>query len=62
MTAYVTEGLLRAKAVGARVDNAMLDRALKYLSRHAKNGQERQADRARAYRALSQAGRVNTPG
>ncbi|WP_135228669.1 alpha-2-macroglobulin family protein [Deinococcus fonticola] len=61
MTAYVTEGLLRAKAVGARVDNAMLDRALKYLSRHAKNGQERPADRARAYRALSQAGRVNTP-
>lgn len=61
MTAYVTEGLLRAKAVGARVDNAMLDRALKYLSRTVKSSKERQADRARAYRALAQAGRVNTP-
>ncbi|ULH17201.1 MG2 domain-containing protein (plasmid) [Deinococcus sp. KNUC1210] len=58
MTAYVTQGLLRAKALGAKVENSMLDRALQYLATHAADPKERQADRASAYRALAQAGRV----
>jgi alpha-2-macroglobulin len=60
MSAYVTQGLLRAKALGAKVDNRMLDSALKYLIRTAGRSKERQADRAGAYRALANAGRVNT--
>jgi len=61
MSAYVTEGLLRAKTLGAKVDNAMLDRALNYLTARAADPKERQADRAGAYRALAEAGRVKLP-
>ncbi|WP_412028881.1 alpha-2-macroglobulin family protein [Deinococcus yunweiensis] len=61
MTAYVTGGLLRAKQVGAPVDNAVLDRGLKYLSAHVADPDERQADRATAYRVLADAGRVKVP-
>ncbi|GGM00496.1 hypothetical protein GCM10010841_06380 [Deinococcus aerophilus] len=58
MSAYVVEGLLRARALGVRVDNTMLDRGLKYLARNAGRPKARQAERARAYRALADAGRV----
>jgi uncharacterized protein YfaS (alpha-2-macroglobulin family) len=58
MTAYVTEGLLRAKALGAKVDNSVLDRALIYLRARAADPKLRQADRAGAFRALAEAGRV----
>ena len=58
MSAYVTEGLLRAKSLGAKVDNAMLDKALTYLTNRAADPKERQADRASAYRALAEAGRI----
>ncbi|MGY2896247.1 alpha-2-macroglobulin family protein [Deinococcus sp. UYEF24] len=61
MSAYVTEGLLRAKALGAKVDNAMLDKALNYLTARAADPKERQADRAGAYRALAETGRVRLP-
>ncbi|MDV6375426.1 alpha-2-macroglobulin family protein [Deinococcus arenicola] len=60
MTAYVVEGLLRAKSLGAKVNNAMLDNGLKYLSRDVNNAKLRQAERSRAFRALATAGRVNT--
>lgn len=59
MTAYVTEGLLRAKAAGVKVDAGMLGRALTYLKREVKKTGARQAERARAYRVLAQAGQVN---
>ncbi|MFC4456375.1 alpha-2-macroglobulin family protein [Deinococcus sonorensis] len=58
MSAYVTQGLLRAKALGVKVDNAMLDQALTYLKARTADPRERSADRARAYRALAVAGRV----
>ncbi|WP_407572598.1 alpha-2-macroglobulin family protein [Deinococcus altitudinis] len=61
MSAYVTEGLLRAKGLGAKVDNAVLDKALTYLTARAADPKERQADRAGAYRALAEAGRVRLP-
>ncbi|GBF06772.1 alpha-2-macroglobulin domain protein [Deinococcus aerius] len=59
MTAYVTRGLLRARGLGVRVDNRVLDRALVYLARHVEDGKEPQGARATAYRALAEAGRVN---
>lgn len=59
MTAYVAGGLLRAKGVGAPVNNAMLDRGLTYLASHARDPQARQAERATALRVLAEAGRVN---
>ncbi|THF88616.1 hypothetical protein E7T09_05355 [Deinococcus sp. KSM4-11] len=59
MSAYVVSGLMRAKAVGAKVDNSELDTGLKYLAAHVGDPDERQADRASAYRALADAGRVN---
>lgn len=59
MTAYVTRGLLRARALGVRVDNRVLDRALVYLARHVENSKDPQGARATAYRALAEAGRVN---
>ncbi|SEJ49106.1 hypothetical protein SAMN04488058_10946 [Deinococcus reticulitermitis] len=59
MTAYVTEGLLRAKAAGVGMDAGMLGRALTYLRREVKKPGARQAERARAYRVLAQAGGVN---
>ena len=60
MSAYVVEGLLRAKSLGAAVDNAMLDGGLKYLAKNAGHSGARQAERASAYRALADAGRANT--
>ncbi|WP_309572176.1 MG2 domain-containing protein [Deinococcus sp.] len=59
MTAYVAGGLMRAKSVGAPVSNAVLDHGLKYLAAHVTDPQERQAERATAYRVLADAGRVN---
>ena len=61
MSAYVTQGLLRARALGAAVDNKMLDRALNYLAGHLNSKGARQADQASALRALQEAGRVK-PG
>ncbi|WP_420593979.1 alpha-2-macroglobulin family protein [Deinococcus sp.] len=59
MSAYVVEGLLRAKTLGAKVDNTMLDDGLKYLTRNVGDSEARPAERASAYRALAEAGRVN---
>ena len=59
MSAYVVEGLTRAKSLGAKVDNTMLDDGLKYLARNAGNRKARPAERASAYRALAGANRVN---
>ncbi len=59
MTAYVTEGLLRAKKTGVKVNNKMLDSALKYLTKNVSDAKARQAERARAYRALAEAGRAD---
>ncbi|GHF32584.1 hypothetical protein HNQ07_000383 [Deinococcus metalli] len=59
MTAYVAGGLMRARRVGAAVNNTVLDNGLKYLSAHVADPDERQADRATAYRVLADAGRVN---
>ncbi|EYB67286.1 hypothetical protein DEIPH_ctg045orf0017 [Deinococcus phoenicis] len=59
MTAYVTRGLLRARQLGVKVDNRVLDRALVYLARHVKDGKEPQGARATAYRALAEAGRAD---
>lgn len=56
MTAYVTEGLLRAKAAGAKVDSQMLLGAQNYLRRHVKDSEERPEERARAYRVLANVG------
>ncbi len=58
MTAYVVEGLLRARQAGLKVDNAMLDHALQYLARHVNAPEAPQAERARAHRVLAQAGRA----
>ena len=58
MSAYVVEGLLRAKSLGAAVSNTMLDNGLTYLARNAGKSKTRQADQASAYRALAAAGRV----
>ncbi|AZI44706.1 hypothetical protein EHF33_17580 (plasmid) [Deinococcus psychrotolerans] len=62
MSAYVVEGLLRAKQLGAAVDNTMLDNGLKYLTKNASNPKARQAERASAYRALADAGRLDLAG
>lgn len=59
MTAYVTEGLMRAKALGVRVDNEALDRALGYLAATVKGTAEPQGSRAAAFRTLADAGRAN---
>ena len=59
MSAYVVEGLLRARKLGTKVDNGMLYRGLQYLARTAPNPNGRQAERAGAYRALADAGRVD---
>ena len=59
MTSYVVEGLLRAKQLGAKVDNTMLDDGLKYLALNAKDSKARPAERASAYRALAEAGRAD---
>lgn len=56
MTAYVTEGLLRARAAGAKVDAKMLLGAQNYLKKHVKDGEERPEERARAYRVLANIG------
>ena len=58
MSAYVTQGLLRARTLGAAVDNKMLDRALNYLASHLNAKGARQADQASALRALTDAGRA----
>ena len=60
MTAYVVEGLLRAKGTGLKVDNAMLDHALKYLAANVNDPQAQQAERARALKVLAQAGRAKS--
>ncbi|WP_424952776.1 alpha-2-macroglobulin family protein [Deinococcus sp.] len=59
MSAYVTQGLLRARSLGAKVDNAMLDHALTYLAKRVADPKERLSDRASGYRALAGAGRSN---
>lgn len=59
MTAYVTRGLLRARALGVRVENRVLDRALVYLARRVEHVREPQGARATAYRALAEAGRAS---
>nr|WP_246363212.1 MG2 domain-containing protein [Deinococcus budaensis] len=59
MTAYVTRGLLRAKALGVRVENRVLDRGLAYLARQVERAGEPQGARATAYRALAEAGRAS---
>ncbi|WP_161880888.1 alpha-2-macroglobulin family protein [Deinococcus alpinitundrae] len=59
MSAYVVEGLLRAKSLGAKVDNGMLDSGLNYLAKNAGKKKTRQAEQASAYRALADAGRAD---
>lgn len=59
MSAYVVEGLLRAKHLGAKVDNDMLYSGLQYLAKNVPNPKRRQAERASAYRALADAGKVD---
>lgn len=60
MSAYVVEGLLRAKSLGAKVNNGMLDNGLKYLAKNVNGKKTRQAEQASAYRALADAGRADS--
>ena len=62
MSAYVVEGLLRAKQLGAAVDNTMLYSGLKYLAKNVGRSKARQAEQASAYRALADAGRLDAAG
>ena len=59
MSAYVVEGLLRAKGLGVNVNNDMLYSGLQYLARHVPDPKGRQAERASAYHALAAAGKVD---
>jgi alpha-2-macroglobulin len=53
MTAYVVGGLLRAKALEAKITPGVLERGLKYLSAAANQERQSRADRASAYLTLS---------
>ncbi|NJK44222.1 MAG: hypothetical protein HC933_07980 [Pleurocapsa sp. SU_196_0] len=53
MTAYVVGGLLRAKALEAKITPGVLERGLKYLSAAASQERQTRADRASAYLTLS---------
>ena len=59
MSAYVLNGLTRAKGLGFAVNAAVLDRAVTYVANHAASASERIDDRGDAYRALATAGRLN---
>lgn len=58
MTAYVVDGLMRARSTGTRVSNRMVDRGLNYLAQHVTDKGISQGERARAYRVLANAGRA----
>jgi alpha-2-macroglobulin len=59
MSAYVLHGLVKAKQAGAKVPNAALENAIKYISKTVQDGKLEQGERAYAYRSLAEAGRVN---
>ncbi|HEX2864188.1 MAG TPA: alpha-2-macroglobulin family protein, partial [Deinococcales bacterium] len=59
MSAYVLDGLTRAKALGYAVPNAVLDQAVAFVASRAARASERADDRSDAYRALATAGRLN---
>ncbi len=59
MSAYVLHGLVKAKQAGAKVPNAALENAVKYISKTVQDAKLEQGERAYAYRALAEAGRVN---
>ena len=59
MSAYVLHGLLKAKQAGAKVPNAALENAIKYIAKTVQDAKLEQGERSYAYRALAEAGRVN---
>ncbi len=59
MSAYVLHGLVKAKQTGAKVPNAALENAVKYVAKTVQDGKLEQGERAYAYRSLAEAGRVN---
>jgi alpha-2-macroglobulin len=59
MSSYVLHGLVKAKQAGVKVPNVALESAVKYISKTVQDAKLEQGERSYAYRALSEAGRVN---
>ncbi len=59
MTAYVVQGLTRAKALGHPSENNVLAGGIKYLRQHSQDLKEPEGVRASAYRSLAIAGQPN---